>query len=401
MPVLVVDDNATNRRILQEVLLRWKMRPTLASGGAAALVLMEQAATAELAFPLVILDLYMPDVDGFAVAERMNANPAIGKTAVLMLTSIDRSDDVARCRELGIAHLLKPVAQGELLEAIVRVLHLSSERAGVRAAFADEAVPQGRRPLRILLTEDNRVNQRLAVALLEKAGHAVVVAADGKQALAAMERGTFDLVFMDVQMPGMGGFEATAHLRARERQTGKRLPIIAMTAHAMKGDRQRCLTAGMDGYVSKPITAPLLFREMDEVLGVSSERREAEPIRRTNAVLDISACLERTGGDKQLLGEMAVLFAADCPQRMEEMHDAIVGQDAARLEHAAHAMLGSVSTFCAPAATAAARALEAMARDGALKDASAAYDALAATLQQLNPELARLSAGMSAQSDPK
>jgi CheY-like chemotaxis protein len=390
MPVLVVDDNATNRRILQEVLEHWKMRPTLASGGAVALVLMEQAAAEGMAYPLVILDLQMPDIDGIAVAERMNSNPALADTAVLMLTSVDRQEDVARCRELGIAHLLKPVAQSELLEAVVRVLRLSFERAGLRATNADATAPIIRQPLRILLAEDNRVNQRLAVALLERGGHTVVIAADGKQALAALERETFDLVFMDVQMPEMGGFEATALIRARERQTGKRLPIIAMTANAMKGDRERCLAAGMDGYVSKPITSAALFREMDEVLGVWNRGLETVPNLPTNAVLDLAACLERTGGSRHLLGEMAVLFATECPKQMEEIGAAIVQQNAADLERAAHALLGSVSTFCAPAATAAARALESLGRDGALKDAPASYAALEAALKELNPELARL-----------
>jgi two-component system sensor histidine kinase/response regulator len=266
----VVDDNATNRQILEEVLSRWKMRPTMASGGSAALALLEQAEAAGTLFPLVLLDLHMPDIDGFAVAERIKASPALARAAVLMLTSNGRPGDVDRCRELGIAaHLLKPVTQGELLEAVVRALDLSLERADAREPAAGEAGPEKRRPLRILLAEDNLVNQRVAVRLLEKRGHAVVIAADGNQALAALERETFDMVFMDVQMPEMGGFEATAEIRARERQTGRHIPVVAMTAHAMKGDRERCLEAGMDDYISKPIQADELIRVTDRVLVAS------------------------------------------------------------------------------------------------------------------------------------
>ena len=267
MPVLVVDDNATNRQILEEVLSRWGMCPTLASGGLAALALLEQAASAGTWFPLVLLDAQMPEVDGFAVAERIKADPALARATVLMLTSSGRPGDLERCRNLGIAgHLLKPVTQGELLEAIVRALHLSLERAGVSEMTASTTTPEKQRPLRILLAEDNLVNQRLAVGLLEMRGHSVVVASDGKQALAALEREPFDLMFMDVQMPEMSGFEATVWIRAQEKETGKHLPIIAMTAHALKGDRERCLASGMDGYVSKPILSAELFRVIDETL---------------------------------------------------------------------------------------------------------------------------------------
>jgi CheY-like chemotaxis protein len=195
---------------------------------------------------------------------------------------------------------------------------------------------------------------------------------------------------MDVQMPEMGGFEATARIRDHEGQTGKRLPIIAMTAHSMKGDRERCLAAGMDGYVSKPISAPALFQEMDEILGFWSPRQDTVPNTPTNAILDTAACLERTGGNRQLLAEIAALFAAECPKRMEAIRDAIGQHNAPDLERAAHVLVGSVSTFCAPVATAAARKLESMGRDDQLQDAHAAYQSLETALQELNPELARL-----------
>ncbi len=209
----------------------------------------------------------MPGIDGFVLAQRIKANPALAATAILMLTSSAKLGDLDRCRELGIAaHLLKPVPQGELLEAVVRALQLSLERPAARVSTTREGSAKQQRPLRILLAEDNLVNQRLAVGLMKKRGHTVVIAADGKQALTALAHEHFDLLFMDVQMPEMSGFEATALIREGERQTGKHLPIIATTAHAMKGDRERCLASGMDGYVSKPLLVAELFREIDHTM---------------------------------------------------------------------------------------------------------------------------------------
>ena len=236
---------------------------------------------------------------------RSGSRPArrLPAVALIMLTSSGQPGDLGRCRELGIAaHLLKPVPQGELLEAVVRALHLSPAPARRASTAGGRRSNEKWSSLRILLAEDNRVNQRLAVGLLEKRGHAVVVAADGKQALAALEREPFDLMFMDVQMPEMGGFEATARIRDQEQKTGKHLPIIAMTAHAMKGDRERCLASGMDGYVSKPILAAELFRAIDEAMTTWGPRPPAAANGLAAPVFDQAASLERAGGDEQLLG---------------------------------------------------------------------------------------------------
>jgi two-component system, sensor histidine kinase and response regulator len=394
MAALVVDNNATSRRILEEVLRRWGMRPTTASGGAEALVLLETAAGTGKPFPLVLLDAHMPEVDGFAVAEQIKGSPGLSRAAILMLTSSDRAGDLDRCRILGVAaHLLKPVAQAELLEAVGNALYLSMERAAVHESTGGEAAPKKRPPLRILLAEDNLVNQRLAVGLLEKQGHGVMIVGDGKQALAALEREPFDLMFMDVQMPEMGGFETTAQIRAGEQTTGRRLPIIAMTAYAMKGDRERCLASGMDGYVSKPILADELFRTVDEILGEWGQGETPSTNGRAATVFDHAASLKRTGGDEKLLGELAILFAEDCPRRMQEIRKAVVMQDAGVLERAAHTFRGSVGNFCAPAAAAAVGVLETMGREGVLEGASAACEALETELEQLMPALARLSEG--------
>ena len=388
--VLVVDDNATNRRILEELLNRWGMRPLMASGGEVALTILKDAAAKGAPIPMVLLDAQMPDIDGFTVAKQIKSDTTLAAPAVIMLTSMGLPGDQRRCQDLGIdAHLLKPVSQSELLEAIVRALRISLECGDVPEPTARELSPE-RQSLRILLAEDNLVNQRLAVGLLEKRGHKVVIANDGKQALAALERESVDLVFMDVQMPEMGGFEATACIRAAEKQSGKHLPIIAMTAHAMKGDRERCLASGMDGYVSKPIMAADLFQAIDDVLNAVGQRMTAPAPMQTGEVFDHAASLARAGGDEQLLGELAQLFAAECPRLLLEIREAIDRKDAVMLRRAAHTFRGSVSNFCAHTAVAAATELETIGRSGDLEQVSAAYAALEAALTELNPALARL-----------
>jgi len=249
--VLVVDDNSTNRRILRDVLLNWGMEVAVVDSGVAALGLMESQRAAGRQFEIVVLDRNMPDMDGFEVAERLRDQEGSTSPVIMMLTSSTQSGDIERCRELGIAiHLMKPIRQRELHEAFLRVL------SGYKSAPAVSLVPltSGAGGLHLLLAEDNLVNQKLAVHLLEKQGHTVHVVGNGKLAFDALRDQKFDAVLMDVQMPEMGGFEATALIRQRELVTGQHIPIIAMTAQAMLGDRQKCLDAGMDSYLSKPIS---------------------------------------------------------------------------------------------------------------------------------------------------
>jgi PAS domain S-box-containing protein len=268
LQVLVVDDNLTNRRILGEIVSSRGARPTLADGAAAALIALQHAADSGRPFRLMLLDSQMPDVEGFDLAEQIKRHSRFADIAVIMLTSAGQRGDAARCRELGIAaYLTKPIGQSELLEAIRHVLGLKPEGAiasplVTRCSLSGAPHPSRRR---ILLAEDNVINQILAARLLEKRGHSVVVAPDGPQALAALDREPFDLVFMDVQMPGMDGFEVTKALREREKATGNHLRVVAMTAHAMKGDRERCLQAGMDGYIAKPIQVQELIQAVEGV----------------------------------------------------------------------------------------------------------------------------------------
>ena len=264
LPVLIVDDNPVNRRILLGQLHRWQVRPTAVDSGEAALVALNAAAAAGTPFALVLLDANMPGLEGFGVMERIAASPQLAGSTVMMLSSSGEYGDVNRCRALNIsAYLTKPIEAADLHAAIVRTIRGVATPAPSRDSRTPTPALVTRR-LKILLAEDNLVNQRVAVGLLSKRGHDVTVANNGLEALAALTGATFDLVLMDVQMPEMGGFEATAEIRRRERESGGHLPIIAMTAHAMAEDCDRCLAAGMDGYLSKPITPNVLFAMVEQ-----------------------------------------------------------------------------------------------------------------------------------------
>ncbi|MGC9972186.1 MAG: response regulator [Bryobacteraceae bacterium] len=260
VPVLVADDNVANRAVLAGMLARWGMRPVAVESGTEAAAALAAAEKAGSPFPLAILDCNMPGMDGFQVTEWLRGAPRLCASRVIILTSAERPGDAARSRELGVAgYLLKPVKQSELKR--VAMAALSREQPARNA----EGKPASEHPLRILLVEDNAVNQRLALRLLERHGHSVLVANDGLEAVAALGREVVDLVLMDMQMPNMDGFEATAAIRGREREAGGHVPIVALTAHAMKGDRERCLEAGMDGYLSKPIQAQELYELIERL----------------------------------------------------------------------------------------------------------------------------------------
>jgi signal transduction histidine kinase/CheY-like chemotaxis protein/integral membrane sensor domain MASE1 len=250
IPVLVADDNATNRRILGEMLSLWGMEPVLVSGGQEAI---ERLSSGAETFPVILTDVCMPEPNGFEVAAHAKRLP--GSAIIAMLSSGNHSADVARCHDLGIqTYLSKPMSRDELHAAILDALAGASRPTRKERSGSSEPEAQAEAgPLCILLAEDNAVNQKVVLHFLEKEGHSVFIVSNGREALAALERRHFDLVLMDVQMPEMDGFEATALIRSRERISGKRIPILAMTAHAMSGDRERCLAAGMDGYIAKPV----------------------------------------------------------------------------------------------------------------------------------------------------
>ena len=265
LPVLIVDDNFTNRRVLHGMLTRWGMRPTAVEGGRAALEALDIAKSTGHSFPLILLDGQMPNMDGFALAERIHKDPGMTAVTIMMLTSAGHLGDAARCRELGVsAYLVKPIRQTELLDAICQVLNKAAMKN--KLLVTRHTLHEDKHHSRILLAEDNAVNQTLVVRLLEKRGYSVMVAGNGREVMQALESSQFDVVLMDVQMPGMNGFEATAAIRAKEKVAGGHLPIIAMTAHALKGDQERCISAGMDGYVSKPIRTGELYSMIESVL---------------------------------------------------------------------------------------------------------------------------------------
>jgi two-component system, sensor histidine kinase and response regulator len=279
LPVLVVDDSLTNRRILQEMLLGWQMNPVLAEGGPEALRALQQAVGRGTPFSLILLDAQMPQMDGFSVAEQVTRNALLAGPVIILLTSAGLRGDAARCRELGIgAYLSKPIKRSDLLAAIRMALGAQNQSQENPALVTVHSLRETRGRLNILLAEDNLINQKVAVRLLEKRGHTVVVAETGQQALGMLELPAlqpFDLVLMDVQMPEMDGLQTTAAIREREMISGKHIPIIAMTAHAMVGDKERCLAAGMDGYTSKPLQIQELLATIESVLHAQNQRSQA------------------------------------------------------------------------------------------------------------------------------
>jgi signal transduction histidine kinase/CheY-like chemotaxis protein/ligand-binding sensor domain-containing protein len=266
---LVVDDNATNRRIVKDTVESWGMKVQLAESAAAGLAALYGARAEGRPFSLVLTDSHMPGMDGFAMVEVMKQNPDLAVTTVMMLTSGPQRGDIARCQALDIAaYLTKPIRQSQLRDAILKSLPARPKWDRVPAPAVRQILEAPQHRLRILLAEDNAINQRLALRLLEKCGHQVAVTTNGREALAALDTGDFDVVLMDIQMPEMDGFEATAAIRSKERAVGKHLPIIAMTAHAMTGDRERCIGAGMDGYIAKPIRPQELFQAISTLAPV-------------------------------------------------------------------------------------------------------------------------------------
>jgi two-component system, sensor histidine kinase and response regulator len=394
LSVLVVDDNATNRLILREMLTNWGMRPTVVEAGREALVALERARQAGSPFALVLLDAMMPEMDGFTLARRIKQEPHLVVATLMMLSSADRRGDAARCRELGMAaYLTKPIRQSTLLDAIMTSLGSAASaasRAPHAAALAGSGEP--RRTLRLLLAEDNAVNQRLAVSLLEKRGHQVVVVGNGRDAVTAVAEGRFDAVLMDVQMPEMDGFEAAAAIRALDAAAGGHTPIVAMTAHALKGDRERCLAAGMDAYVTKPLRPHELFEAVERLVspagsaGLAPPGPAAEP-----AFLNVAAILERMDGDTDLLKDLVGLFLSECPQRMAEIRQAITQRDASGLMQAAHTLKGSVGNFGAHEVVEAARHLEIDASEHDWDQAEQDWAMLQKAVGRLEPILIELS----------
>jgi PAS domain S-box-containing protein len=401
--VLIVDDNDTNRRILVEMCTNWKMQPTAVANADAALELLRNGARNGPAFDLVITDASMPEIDGFTLADHIHQDSQIRSTLVMMLTSLDRMGDAARCEELGIkSYLIKPVKQSDLFDAIV--LSLEGERRGPTIGPASEETLPRLQPLNILLAEDSLANQKLANGLLSRWGHKLTIVNNGLEAVAAVKTAKFDLVLMDVQMPELDGMEATAQIRLWEQGTSRHIPIVAMTAHAMKGDKERCLASGMDGYCPKPIRPRELTEAILKVLPsaavVSDTALSAQPAASSRppisespptmtsstnghpdeGLVDWSAALASMQGDEDLLFDVVDAHLSEGPELLAQLGRAVAQNDAPLTRRLAHTLKGNLRALQITESPAAAELEESAAKG----DLSQADTLLAKTSEQLS-----------------
>jgi CheY-like chemotaxis protein len=401
--VLAVEGHATHRRFLQDTLTSWGMRPTLAEGAAAALEALEGAGERREPFAVVLLDAALDQEGGLTLVKRVQGHSGFAGTILLLapagLWSVE-------ARDLGVRQVVKPVKQSDLRAAILKGLGVPTTGP---ALPAPSPLPEGR-PLRILLVEDNTVNQNIFRRLLTRMKHTVVVAGNGKEALRTLERESFDLVLMDIQIPEMDGLEATAHIREKEKGTGRHLPVIALTAHAMKGDRERCLEAGMDGHVSKPIQTQELFEAIGklfpahgpgdgpETVAVPSPPSGGQPVPEVTPsdraeVIDEASALVLVGGDRQMLRDMAADFLARWPGMLEEMRRALACGDRSTLARHAHTLKGQVGQVGARRARELARGLEALAPAGDPQELEVAFAALGREIERVQAALRSLTGG--------
>jgi signal transduction histidine kinase/CheY-like chemotaxis protein/HPt (histidine-containing phosphotransfer) domain-containing protein len=428
LSVLIVDDNATNRRILEERTRGWGMLPQSVEDGPSALTAIRRAAKADSPFDLVLLDGHMPGLDGFGVAERIKKDPELTCGALIMLTSAGEQGESARCRELGVAgYLMKPVAASDLRRVIETVMRESVTLGPAAAAqpgrvvaatppvvaatlpavdaptppleptlpAAAPAAPAAPPPLvtngpryKLLLAEDNPVNRTIGTRMLSKLGHEVVAVEHGKQAVETTATDAFDAVLMDVEMPIMNGFEATAAIRAREAESGgRRVPIIALTAHVMQGDRERCLDAGMDGYASKPIQPNELLAVIEALLDANPREVPMSAPTTEMPVLDRTALYEQVGDEADLLLKVIEMFRTDSVSVMSKLATALAASDASEVQQGAHRLKGALLTLGGKAAADVAMRLEHMGRAGDVTGGAALLEELRGELSRLDPEL--------------
>jgi len=387
LPVLVVDDNATNRLLLEEMLQSWKMLPYMVEGGEQALAELRRAEVAGTPYPLVLLDVRMPGVDGFTVAERIHQHPELARSTIMMLTSEGQRGDAIRCREVGVSsYLTKPITQSDLFDAIMMTLGMGGV---VQAAplVTVHSLRETRRSLKLLLAEDNAVNQTLAVRLLGKFGHEVTVANNGLEAIEKWKQGGFDAILMDVDMPEMNGYDATMAIREQERASGAHIPIIAMTAHAMEGSRDRCLEAGMDGYLSKPIDTEALWIELEQVgMAIIHEKGGASAASATvsGEIMDFDKAYSQMDNNRELFDEIVHMFLEDYPQHITRIHEELATGNHEQVRYHCHTLKGMVSVFAAQRCVQAAERAE---RRSAEPDCAEVVAVLEQELAALDKEL--------------
>lgn len=402
--VLIVDDNATNRLILDEMVRNWGLLPVCVADVASAISELEAANARGQAFGLVLSDVHMPGEDGFSLAARIQQHQQLTKAIVLMLSSGDRSGDIQRCKELGAAaYLRKPIKQSDLFDAIVsamQISHTEPQKTQPPAVIATSSASQ-LPPLRVLLTEDSIVNQKLALGLLQKDGHHVTIANNGREALELVAREVFDVVLMDVQMPELDGLSATRMIREAEHGTNRHIPIIAMTAHAMTGDRENCLAAGMDDYVSKPVRSALLFETIRKHVDVRllEDRQAATPsalasqpiptAERATTLYPVqwADALKTVLDDRTLLHEVAEAFLEESSVVMTGLHAALNAADAPTTQRLAHTIKAGFRTFGAESAYEVAFRCEQLAKADKLPDVVAHMKDLEAAVAEVSSQL--------------
>ncbi len=439
--LFIIDDNAALRGVLSQTCERWGMQPETAASAAEGLRKLEDARTSGPPYGLILVDQKMPASggpatgssgsegpgSGFEIIQYVQSEPNLQPTPMIMMMGSDQSKAIARCRQLGVACLIKPVKSSELLRTVGRVLNQPAAERSAPAAM--EAVSVGSFPLNILVAEDNPVNQKFVTVILEKAGHRVTLAHNGAEAVARWAESNFDLILMDIQMPELDGMAATRKIRLREQGTGKHVPIVATTAHAMASDREQCLQAGMDDYLTKPIQRQLLLAALARVSqvgslapaqpGVALEPKEkgvqamaltprlensrpgSSLLQSKNAqsksaqpnpqeAFNQSELLRRLEGDEQLLQELIEVFFLECGPALENVREAVASRDAPALYAAAHKLKGTVSTFGNRAATETALLLETMGRSCDLAGAEQGFNQLQAQMQAMEKSLAEV-----------
>ncbi|MGQ9603231.1 MAG: response regulator [bacterium] len=389
--VLIVDDNSTTRRLLTEITAGWGMKPHAVAGGYEALECLVEAKKRREPYRVAIIDAKMPGFDGFQLAEKIRAMKEFDDLVMIMLTSVGKPGDGSLCRSLGIsAYLMKPVRKNDLHEAII--LSLDNKRAEeTQALITQHSLRENRRKLRIMVVEDSAVNRRLVSKLLEKRGHIVIQATSGKEAVSTYQSKPVDVILMDLTLPDEDGFEVTQKIREMERRNGGHTPIIAVTAHAMKGDEEQCLRAGMDSYIAKPIKAGELLDTVEAVVRIEQEQsRDGSSKKVHDSVVDWSAAIRQLEGDVELLKELAGVFVEQSDILMERMKDALDKGDTIAVERIAHTIKGSISNFAAKRVFRAAEHLEEISRKGDASKAIEAYKNLKQEIERLRPSLVAL-----------
>ena len=400
MPVLIVDDNTTNRILLQEMTISWGLVPTITASGREALDRFNKAFASGRPYRLILLDMQMPELDGFDVAKMIKDAPSGEDARIILLSSSGQGGDADRCKEIGISgYLPKPIKKSDLFDAILMTMGLGSEE--IPTVITRHKVYEARESFNILLAEDNLINQTLAIKLLETRGHRVALASNGKEAVEAFKKGDFDLILMDIQMPEMDGFEATRRIRELEAENKSTINnqqstilIIAMTAHAMTGDREKCIAAGMDEYVSKPIKPAGLYSVIDKVARKSQsekEKKRTQPLQGSKIfsqkTFDLSGTMETVLGNEDLFREIAGMFIETCPDYIAGIKIAIAGNDAGILEREAHSLKGAVGNFGAKEAYEVAHRLEKLGEEGEMATAAGELSNLESALNELASEM--------------